>query len=57
MKYKYFFCGIPQARETWKNFWLLGGVRRTTSAGRFGGLRVFWGVAGLQTVRGDCFDP
>jgi hypothetical protein len=35
--------------------WRLSGVRRTTSAGRLGGLRIFWSMAGLEAVSGDDF--
>jgi hypothetical protein len=37
--------------------WRLGGVRRTTSAGRLGGLCILWGMAGLETMSGDDFCP
>jgi hypothetical protein len=41
--------------------WRLGDVRRTTSAGRLGGLRILWGVAGFEAMSGDdfcsCTDP
>jgi hypothetical protein len=37
--------------------WLLGGVRRTASAGRLGGLRILWCMAGLEAMCGDGFCP
>jgi hypothetical protein len=41
--------------------WRLGDVRRTTSAGRLGGLRILRGVAGFEAMSGDdfcsCTDP
>jgi hypothetical protein len=36
-------------------FWMLGGVRRTTSAGRLGGLRILWSVAGFKAMSRDDF--
>jgi hypothetical protein len=38
-------------------YWLGGGGRRSTSAGRLGGLRILWGMAGLEAMCGDCFNP
>ena len=35
--------------------WRLSGVRRTTSAGRLGGLRILRSMAGLEAVSGDDF--
>jgi hypothetical protein len=35
--------------------WRLGGVRRTTSAGRLGGLRIVRCMAGLEPMCGDDF--
>jgi hypothetical protein len=37
--------------------WRLGGVRRTTSAGRLGGLRILRCMTGLETMCGDDFCP
>jgi hypothetical protein len=37
--------------------WRLGGVRRMTSAGRLGGLRILRSMAGLETMCGDGFCP
>jgi hypothetical protein len=36
-------------------YWLGGGGRRSTSAGRLGGLRILWGMAGLEAMCGDGF--
>jgi hypothetical protein len=38
-------------------YWLGGGVRRATSAGRLGGLRILRCMAGLETMCGDDFCP
>jgi hypothetical protein len=35
--------------------WRPGGVRRATSAGRLGGLRIFWCMARLEAVSRDGF--
>jgi len=33
------------------------GGRRSTSAGRLGGLRIHWGMAGLEAMSRDGFCP
>jgi hypothetical protein len=38
-------------------FGRLGGVRRPTSAGRFGGLGILWSVTGFKSVCGHRFNP
>ncbi len=35
----------------------LDGIRRTTSAGRLGGLGILWGMTGLEAMSGDGFCP
>jgi hypothetical protein len=35
--------------------WRLGGVRRTAPAGRLSGLRIFWRMAGFETMCRDDF--
>jgi hypothetical protein len=37
--------------------WRRNGVRRTTSAGRLGGLRIFWRMARLESLCRDDFCP
>ena len=38
-------------------YWLGGGGLRSTSAGRFGGLRILRCLTGLETMCGDDFCP
>jgi hypothetical protein len=37
--------------------WLGGGGRQSTSAGRLGGLRILWGMAGLEAMSRDGLCP